>query len=547
MRLTDMVPIVFNVARLARWRAASKKPLDIGRNYHPANDDRFMSAARAASLIHSYDVLVLTGLGATGWTPAMMQAIAARHSELLGLTLIAIAGQGGRDRLDGSGDDLALYPGLLGELITGHAETFRRCLKAAERDKRLKISLIPQGALSRLIQAKAQGMKTFRTKAGIGTFVDPRWGTGTIVANTDKQWVRIVDGELEYDCPDNNMVVIINATAVDDRGNVYVHECALLGEMKNASLAAKRHGGKVIVQCGSVQEYRPDEIYIPGNMVDAIVVRPETPQTLCYTQRRPNRSLVVGSKADLRRSLAIVKAINRVAGFTPKRSKDDLMLAKAAAVVVADSINGSHNLIVGVGMPEEAAVQLALAGVLQRLRMMVESGPIGGIAASGALFGCMFLPEELVESCEAFARIESGEGGIVAVLGALEIDFRGNVNLSRKAKGILGTVGPGGSTVIIDGAKTIVFVMHLFNGKSLRVVENVSEVTFSASQALNDGKEVYYVTDVGVFYLTKDGLELINLMPGVSLKEARAIMPFDFKAQTNVSGLETNIALRLSI
>ena len=45
----------------------------------------------------------------------------------------------------------------------------------------------------------------------------------------------------------------------------------------------------------------------------------------------------------------------------------------------------------------------------------------------------------------------------------------------------------------------------------------------SGRQALADGKEVYYVTNVGVFRLTPAGLELMWLMPGIDV--GRDILP----------------------
>jgi propionate CoA-transferase len=51
-----------------------------------------------------------------------------------------------------------------------------------------------------------------------------------------------------------------------------------------------------------------------------------------------------------------------------------------------------------------------------------------------------------------------------------------------------------------------------------KFVDKVSEVTFNGQRALADGKQIYYVTNVGVLRLAEIGLELIWLMPGIDLE-----------------------------
>ena len=41
-------------------------------------------------------------------------------------------------------------------------------------------------------------------------------------------------------------------------------------------------------------------------------------------------------------------------------------------------------------------------------------------------------------------------------------------------------------------------------------------ITFSAKEALRMKKNVYYVTNVGVFRLTANGLELCEVTPGIN-------------------------------
>ena len=568
MNIRYAVPAVGGIVRLALWKRRTKQPLDIQKNYHPSSNPLFVSAAAAAELLNSGDVLIVTGLGAVGMTRAMAQAVMGRCPELRGLTLLAIAGQGGRGKIVGTWDDLAECPGLLTKFFTGHLETFRKILTAADQG-RIQVSLIPQGAFAQLIHGMSLGQAVFRTQAGIGTYVDPTFegATGTIVANTDEQWVERVDDQLAYHCPWPN-VGIFNVAEVDGVGNAYPDKNALRGEMLAAIAAIKARGGKVIIQCGRVvsRGVRPRETsfafratkdsigqltvqftdsldsYIPASFIDAIVVRPETSQALCWTHLDPNPAFIAGAKVNIAKALAEIKAINWIAQLTPKRGPKDYLIARAAAKIIAGVINPGAKINVGIGLPEEVASQLALAGLLDQLEMVVESGPMGGIATSGATFGCMINPTRIVESWQAFASIEAGLD--VAILGALEIDERGNVNLSRKGPGVLGAVGTGGSTTIIHGAKTIVFVMRQRDGKTSRsrFVDQVQEVTFSAQQALAMGKQIFYVTDFGVLQLTDDSLELVWLMLNVSLLDLLDSLPIALNVSDELKTFDASVA-----
>jgi len=91
-----------------------------------------MSAAQAASMIIPGDTVIVSALGATGWATAIFQAIAQRfqkEEEPRNLTVLAPAGQGGRGKVSGSIDDLAMYPGLVSRFFSGHLETFRQAVR----------------------------------------------------------------------------------------------------------------------------------------------------------------------------------------------------------------------------------------------------------------------------------------------------------------------------------------------------------------------------------------------------------------------------------
>ena len=77
-------------------------------------------------------------------------------------------------------------------------------------------------------------------------------------------------------------VAIIRATTADERGNLsYEHEGGYLGPLDQA-LAVRNNGGLVIAQvkrlakCGTL---KPQQVMVPGVLVDVIVVAPDQMQT----------------------------------------------------------------------------------------------------------------------------------------------------------------------------------------------------------------------------------------------------------------------------
>ena len=118
-------------------------------------------------------------------------------------------------------------------------------------------------------------------------------------------------------------------------------------------------------------------------------------------------------------------------------------------------------------------------------------------------------------------------------LGVLQVDSQGNVNVSKRGDGPRNYVGPGGFIDFTTAADTIVFVsawMHrgklTVDGANLRIVQRgapkfvdrVDETTFNGRRALRAGKRVFYATHVGLFRLTRRGMELTSVLPGIDVR-----------------------------
>jgi acetate CoA-transferase len=92
----------------------------------------------------------------------------------------------------------------------------------------------------------------------------------------------------------------------------------------------------------------------------------------------------------------------------------------------------------------------------------------------------------------------------------------GFVNITQNAKKIVfcGTLKSGGFRVEIGGGK----IRILNEGRFVKLIPNVAEITFNGQDALRRGKEVVFITERAVFSMTENGLELIEVAPGIDIE-----------------------------
>jgi propionate CoA-transferase len=451
------------------------------------------------------------------------------------LTLMGVGGHGGRGKVPGTLEELGL-PGLVRRLITGHTETYKSFLKLATEGQ-LEIQVLPQGMVSLLIAAQGEGHCSLTTTAGKGTFVDPRCGRGTpLVPESADQLVEPDNGHLRFTLPAIE-VAIFNLPAADRKGNLYATNAAMVGEAYEAAKAAKRNGGLVIANVGKIVDEGYDKVFLPANDVDAIVYYPKTEQTGSIYHHKPWLMFTPNSTSTVDEGMEKVRFINKLIGVTPQRSAADWAVARLAATICADIAHPGSSVNIGVGLPEEVSRLLYEAGLGDQFTMMTESGAFGGMAAPGIFFGTAVNPKEIVSSCEAFRRIYAGLD--ITILGLLEADAAGNVNVSKRGDGPMHYVGPGGFIDITTSAKKVIFCGSWMNGGKValeggrmrivergapKFIEQVNEITFSGVEAMKREQEVFYVTNVGAFQLTPEGMLLRCVFPGIDIQ--RDILDF---------------------
>jgi len=500
-------------------------------HYPPPVDDnpKFMTAWQAVDLIKDGAIMATSGIGGNQRCSLMYWAMRERfqaENRPANITIISVGGQGGRGRVPGTLEELGVE-GLNTRLFTSHAETYKAQLALADAGK-LELQIIPMGMLTQLLKAQAEGRYEVVGRIGPGTFIDPRTGRGTPVTPDAPQYVEVLpDGRFEYHIPKIDTAVF-SAPAADRHGNIYMKNCAVISESWEIAKAAKRNGGKVIVNVGSLVDEGYGEVFLPGDDIDAIVVWPGVEQTVTVPHRHYWDIFTTNSHTPIDDGIARVAIVNDMLGVTPHRKPIDNVLGRLATKIFVDHAHAGDHVDIGVGLPEEVSRILFQHDAMKHLTMINESGVFGGMAAPGAFFGAAINPTEIVSSATAFGRVY--ERLDWAILGALEIDGAGNVNVSKRGERALDYVGPGGLIDLTTSAKSILFCcswgekskiqvhgdrVHIANPGKCKFIEAVHEITFNGAEALRQGKNVFYVTHVGAFRLTERGMELMYVMPGV--------------------------------
>lgn len=521
------------LAQLARVFIAWQR-YDTRRPSPVPDNPRFMDARSAAALLRDGDVVACSGLGGNQRAAILYWAIRECFEETghpAGLTVLNLGGHGGRGRVPGTLEELG-REGLCARLITGHFETFHAMLALAERG-RCALQCIPQGTLALLLAALGDGETSLLSDTGIGTFIDPRVGPGSPVAGTTAEQLVSVEGtRLRFRVPPID-VALFNAPAADRAGNIYVTHCAMIGETAEIARAARRRHGRVLATVGRLVAHDPQRIFLPADMVDAIVYDPDSEQASGVFHREPWLALTCDGddRQPVSHALERARFVSRVAGVTPRRSALDRAVARLAAETLLAHVPPRGRVNIGTGLPEEVAAAMVEAGWHDRVTFLVESGPVGGVPAPGVYFGAAIHPERLVSSAEMFRM--TGERLDATCLGALQVDAAGNVNVSLRAPGPCGFVGPGGFIDLSTAARTIVFVSQWMQGGAMtlsggrvriarrgapKFVPRVDQITFNGRRALAAGKQVFWATPVGLFTLTRRGVELTAVMPGIDVE-----------------------------
>ena len=281
----------------------------------------------------------------------------------------------------------------------------------------------------------------------------------------------------------------------------------------------------------SVIEPGKHPVSVPAQDVDAIFVNPFNEQTVAAWQGKPWRLFTPGGDGDDRMAIDKLRFINKFLRITPTRGPVEEVLGRLGARLFADVVPHDSHINIGVGFAEEVCREVCDSDLREHYIFTTETGVYGGVPAPGIYFGAAVNPIRFESSAWMFRFYQ--ENLEASVLGILQVDSEGNVNVSKRGPTIRDYVGPGGLPSIVASARIVIFIgtwmagarwklddgrMVLVRAGKPKFIDKVDEVTFSGPEALASGKQVYYATNVGTFRLTVDGLELMWLMPGIDIE-----------------------------
>lgn len=490
-------------------------------------DAKLCSAEEAVRQIRDGMTVACGGFVGAGHPESLTAALEQRflaHHGPRDLTLVYAAGQGdGKHR----GLNHLAHAGLLRRVIGGHWGLCPQLGRLALADE-IEAYNFPQGVVCHLFRDIAAGRPGCLTHVGLGTFIDPAHGGGRLNIKTTEELIERVTlrGKtwlLYHAFPIH--VGLIRATAADCFGNLVMDDEAVIGDVLPIAQAAHNSGGIVIAQVKRILETPapPQQVRVPGRLINHVVVAEEHEHWQTFgepydpafcaaadTVLHPNVRMTRDSDGDSRAPIDIRRII-------AMRACDELQPGAIA------------NL--GIGLPEGIAVVAAERGLLTDVTLTVESGPIGGIPAGGLSFGASRFPEAIIDQPSQFDFYDGG-GLDFAALGAAQVDQHGNVNVSK-----FGTrfAGVGGFINISQNARRRVFcgtlttdglevayedgkLKIIHEGRIRKFVRQVEQVSFSGTIAREADRDILFVTERAVFRLQREGLELIEVAPGIDVQ-----------------------------
>jgi propionate CoA-transferase len=413
----------------------------------------------------------------------------------------------------GSGINRFAHDGMMRRVIGGSFSIFPDYeITGMIKQDRVEAYNLPIGTIMHWLRESGAGRPGLLTGVGLQTYIDPRVEGGRTNAAAREplsEVIRLAGREWLFYPALRVDVAIIRGTSADPEGNISVeHEPASLGIFYLA-LAAKRSGGTVIAQVKQRVErgtVHPRLMVVPGRLVDAIVLHPGQPQTSAGEHPELTGEVRLQLQPDPV-PLTMESAIARRA----MREMRDGQLVNLGYGVPA--------LIPPLGFPTR---------LHERVAFSIEHGPVGGVPEGMELFGASANPDLLMDSTFVFDLYEGGHLDM-AFLGMAQVDRAGNVNVSKFAHM---APGSGGFANICHRTRKIVFcgtftagglqaeivdgrVIIRNEGRVKKFVRHVEQITLSGPAAREKGQEILYVTERCVFRLGAQGLELIEVAPGI--------------------------------
>ncbi|MGD0231950.1 MAG: CoA-transferase [Syntrophorhabdales bacterium] len=489
---------------------------------------KIITAEEAARLIKDEDVVAAATFGLAGWAEEIGLAVRDRYLETghpRGITFVHAAGVGDwKSRGAGVWAEQGME-GLVKRVVTSHIGSEPQMAKAAQEEK-FECYFWPLGVMCQWYTGVARRTPGLLSKTGLGTFIDPRLEGGKVNSISRDELIKVVNFEGEEWLLYKSFpltVALIRGTTADEKGNVTFEKEAIALEALPVAQAVKTCGGIVIVQVENLAKagsLHPQHVKVPGVCVDYIVVATKPQMQTMGTQ----------FKSALAGDIKVPETT-----IPPMPFDERKFIARRAAMELAP---GPVNL--GIGIPQGIANVVAEEGCSEILTLVSESGNIGGIPGTALEFGASYNGEAMVRQDQIFNWFDGG-GLTMAFTGLGQTDSEGNINAGKFGDR---PMGPGGFIDTTQHAKKVVFagtftagglevkaergtLAIVKEGKIKKFLNRVEDIAFSGKYAWSVGQKCVYVTERAVFELTKDGLMLTEVAPGIDVeKDILAQMEF---------------------
>lgn len=416
----------------------------------------------------------------------------------------------------------------------------------------------PMGMLFRLLRECAAGSPGFVTQVGLNTYADPgampEAGDVRVSEATPPQdlvrRVEIAGQPYLFYRTFPVHAALVRGTVSDPDGNVSLAGEPVSVGVRYLAMAARNSGGVVIAQVKHMTErgtIHPRMVEIPGVLVDAVVVDPTGIQTqigeyepaLCGEVRMPHPPV------------------------PPLPLDHEKVILRRAAMELdcGDIVN------LGVGIGTHIPALAIEEGFSDEIVFSLEHGGVGGIPAMGTpersgAFGAHYNPDAIWDSLAVFDFYHGG-GLDITFLGFAQVDARGNVNVGwfsgnlRAPGGFLdithrtrklvfcGTLTAGGLKVKVTpwrGGTDRPRVRILQEGRIRKLVPRVEQVNLHGATAVAKGQRVVIVTERGVFQVTRAGLELVEIAPGMDVdRDIRPFVGFEFAVSATLHEMDPRL------
>lgn len=502
-----------------------------------------ITAREAVMAIKDGETLAISSFLSYGLPETLCKALGERYAETKSpknLTLFMSAPVGVND---GSGVEHLAQEGLFRRLYAAHLNLHPTMSKMAVEGA-FEAYNLPQGVMSRMCREMAAHSPGIFTHVGLHTFADPRIDGCKINARTTEDMVEVVKIEgkeyLHYK-PIPMDAAFIRGSYADEMGNISVENEGVSIDILALAQAVHNNGGKVFVQVEKIVpagSLDPWKVKIPGMLVDYLVL-PDEPEEQVQSRAGEFDASLCG------------KGRKDDTDYEPVPLDAKKIIGRRAAMELKKDI--VVNL--GIGVAEYVSKVAREEGFTDIMTLTVESGAIGGAPLSGKAFGANVNVDLIIDQPNMFDLYDGG-GLDQAYLGLAQVDKDGNVNVSR-FNGRL--AGCGGFIDITQNSRRVHFcgtfttgglkigtgngeLRITQEGKNKKFIRAVDQITFSARYACQSNQPVLFITERAVFRLAAEGLELIEIAPGIDLqKDILAQMDFEPKISSELKLMDARI------